>query len=38
MKPLTNICNKSLEKGIFPDDMKIAQIVPLFKGGGGWVG
>ena len=33
IKPLTNICNKSLEKGIFPDDTKIAKIVPLFKGG-----
>jgi len=22
IKPLTNICNKLLEKGIFPDDMK----------------
>jgi hypothetical protein len=32
IKPLTNIRSKSPEKGIFPDNMKIATIVPLFKG------
>ena len=31
--PLTYICNKSFESGIFPDEMKIAKIVPLFKNG-----
>ena len=30
-KPLTFICNKSF--GIFPNDMKIAKIIPLFKTG-----
>ena len=34
IKPLTNICNKSIEKWIFPDDVKITKIVPLFKGEG----
>ena len=30
---LTYICNKSFESGIFPDEMKIAKIVPLFMNG-----
>ncbi|CAB4014726.1 Hypothetical predicted protein [Paramuricea clavata] len=29
---LTNIFNKSIEKGIFPDDFKIACISPIHKG------
>ena len=33
VQPLTYICNKSFESGIFPDEMKIAKIVPLFKNG-----
>ncbi len=32
-KPLAIICNKSFQTGIFPDDMKIAKIVPLYKSG-----
>ena len=28
-----NICNKSFEQGIFPDKMKIAKIIPIFKSG-----
>ena len=31
--PLTTVINKSLAEGIFPDDMKIAKIIPLFKSG-----
>ncbi|CAB4022521.1 Hypothetical predicted protein [Paramuricea clavata] len=30
---LTNIFNKSIEKGVFPDDLKIACISPIHKGG-----
>ena len=33
VKPLTNIFNKSFETGVFPDDMKKAKVVPIFKGG-----
>ena len=33
MSPLFHICKISLEKSIFPDKMKIAKIVPLFKSG-----
>jgi hypothetical protein len=32
-KPLANIYNTSLESGIFPDQLKIANIVPLYKKG-----
>ena len=31
--PLTYICNKSFDEGIFPDGMKIAKIIPIFKSG-----
>jgi hypothetical protein len=31
--PLTNICNKSIQSGIFPDGMKKAKVVPIFKSG-----
>jgi len=30
-KPLTNIYNASLESGIFPDQLKIAKVVPVHK-------
>ena len=33
VKPVTNICNLSLTTGIFPDDMKCAKVIPLFKTG-----
>ena len=31
--PLTHICNISLQSGLFPDKMKLAKVVPLFKSG-----
>ena len=31
--PLTYICNKSFTEGTFPDDMKTARVIPLFKTG-----
>lgn len=33
VKPLAHICNTSLMNGIFPDRMKIARVIPLFKNG-----
>ena len=33
--PLAIVFNKSLSSGVFPDLMKIAQIIPLHKGGDG---
>jgi hypothetical protein len=32
-KPLANIYNASLESGIFPDQLKIAEVVPVYKKG-----
>jgi hypothetical protein len=31
--PFTHICNKSFSNGIFPDKMKVAKVIPLFKSG-----
>ena len=33
VKPLVHICNLSLKNGCFPDDMKIAKILPIYKAG-----
>ena len=33
LTPLRHICNISLGQGIFPDEMTIARIIPLFKSG-----
>ena len=33
VKPISHICNSSLLSGVFPDKMKIAKIIPLFKSG-----
>jgi len=33
MKPLVHICNISFQYGIFPEQMKIAKIKPLYKNG-----
>ena len=32
-KPYAHICNLSLKTGIFPNDLKIAKVLPLFKSG-----
>ena len=32
-KPMTYIINQSMSSGIFPSDMKLADVIPLFKGG-----
>jgi hypothetical protein len=32
-KPLANIYNASLQSGIFPDQLKIAKVVTLYKKG-----
>ena len=32
--PLENLFEKSIEKGVFPETLKIARVTPLFKGGG----
>lgn len=31
VKPLTYICNLSFQSGTFPDKMKVAKVIPLFK-------
>ena len=31
--PLANIYNASLEQGIFPDKLKLAKIIPIYKKG-----
>ena len=33
IKPLTSIINQTLETGFFPANLKIAQIIPIFKKG-----
>ena len=33
-KPLTNVCNASMESGIFPDRLKLAIVKHLLKNGG----
>ena len=32
-KPLAHVCSKSFECGVFPDKMKVAKVIPLFKAG-----
>ena len=32
-KPLAHVCSTSFEYGVFPDNMKVAKVVPLFKAG-----
>ena len=32
-KPLTHICNLSFQTGSFPNQMKIAKVIPLYKNG-----
>jgi hypothetical protein len=33
LRPLTHLLNLSLSQGIFPNELKIAKIIPLFKSG-----
>lgn len=33
IKPLTHICNLSFHTGLFPNKMKIANVIPLYKSG-----
>ena len=33
LKPLTYLINVSIKQGIFPDELKIAKVVPIFKSG-----
>ena len=33
VQPLTYIINKSIENGIFPNELKLARVVPIFKSG-----
>ena len=32
-KPLAHVCSTSFEYGVFPDNMNVAKVVPLFKAG-----
>lgn len=32
-KPLTHICNQSLQAGIFPSKLKTAKVIPIYKAG-----
>ena len=33
LKPFTYICNLSFVSGMFPEKLKIAKVIPLFKAG-----
>lgn len=33
IKLVTHICNTSFQTGIFPENMKVAKVIPLFKSG-----
>ena len=33
LSPLTHICKLSLQNGVFPSELKIAKVIPLYKGG-----
>ena len=30
-EPLSYVCNMSLQEGLFPDELKIANVIPLYK-------
>ena len=31
IKPLTRLLNSSFQNGIFPDELKMAKVIPIFK-------
>ena len=31
VNPLTHICNMSLTEGVFPDSLKVTNVIPLYK-------
>lgn len=33
LSPLVHLLNLSLNQGVFPDELKLAKVIPLFKGG-----
>ena len=33
VKPLTHLINSSFENGLFPDELKIGKVIPIFKTG-----
>ena len=33
VKPFAHICNVSFQTGVFPNKMKIAKVIPLYKSG-----
>ena len=33
MEPLVHVTNMSILHGVFPDELKIAKVIPLYKGG-----
>jgi hypothetical protein len=33
LKPLTHICNLCISQGFFPNEMKMAKVIPLYKSG-----
>ena len=37
-RPLTHICNQSLQTGVFPNNMKTAKVIPIHKTGDKHIG
>ena len=33
LSPLTHLLNLSITQGVFPDELKIAKVIPIFKSG-----
>ena len=33
VKPFAHLCNVSFQTGVFPNKMKIAKVIPLYKSG-----